>query len=453
MNSTQMKAYFTDLLDKLQAAGINAVIFQVRPSADAFYNSNIEPWSSFLTGTQGKGLPDGFDPLAFMVEESHKRGMELHAWLNPYRARVSDSQVLASNHLYYREPDRFIQYGTQLFFDPGIPKNRELICQVVNDIVSRYDVDAIHMDDYFYPYPIAGQPFPDDASFAKYGVAQGFPSDGRDDWRRNNVNMLIKEIKETILAVKPWVRFGVSPFGIYRNKKNTPGGTGSDTNGLQNYDDLYADIKLWVKNKWVDYNLPQLYWEIGHSAADYSVLVRWWAENNFEQPLYIGQDVERSMNVEQLEDKMRMERNLVTISGNCMWPGYDITNNYKGISDRLKSDYFKYHSLIPAYTHMSKHKPNKINKLQELYTATSHYMLWQSNKEAGDPQSALYFVIYRFAEGQKKDLADARCIVQITRESRYELPYEGGNKKYEYAVTAVDAYHNESKDKSIKVTL
>lgn len=459
MNSTQMKAYFSNMLDKFQSAGINAVIFQVRPQADAFYYSELEPWSSFLTGTQGKPMADGFDPLTFLVDECHKRNMELHAWLNPYRVSLSENQVLTKNHIYYQYPDRFVKYGTQIFFDPGIPANREFICKVVKDIVKRYNVDAIHMDDYFYPYPIAGKPFPDDRSFATYGAAQGFDQAHRDDWRRNNVNSLIKEIKETIIVTKPWVRFGISPFGIYRNKRSTPNGTGSNTTGLQNYDDLYADVKLWVKNGWIDYNMPQIYWEIGHKSADYSTLIEWWANNNFEQPLYIGQDIKRTMDAvmpsgdNQLSEKMRLSRSYKTVNGNCFWYGQNLMDNYRGITDNLKSNYHKYPSLIPAYTHMYKGTPKKVKNVKERYTEAAHLLVWDRDGEQGDPLAATYFVVYRFAQGQKENLEDARNIVGITRDTKYSLPYEGGKTKYKYVVTAVDAFHNESKGVAKKLSL
>lgn len=458
MNSAQMKTYFINMLNDLQAAGINAVIFQVRPQADAFYRSNLEPWSRFLTGTQGKAPEDGFDPLAFMVEECHKRNMELHAWLNPYRV-ANVGQQLASNHIYNTYPERFVTYGKQIYFDPGIPENRAFICKVVEDIVSRYEVDAIHMDDYFYPYPVQGENFPDDNSFNRYASGQGFSVSQRDDWRRNNVNMLIKEIKYSIAKTKPWVRFGVSPFGIYRNKKSTPDGSGSNTNGLQNYDDLYADIKLWVKNGWIDYNLPQLYWEIGHKAADYATLVHWWADNNFGQPLYIGQSVSRTMDAtmpsgnNQLDEKMRLSRSFATIHGNCFWPGYTLLENYKGVTDQLKAEYHKYPSLIPAYTHMHDKKPKAVKNLQEVYTKKDHMLVWESNHDKNNPETAQYYVVYRFAEGEKENLNDPRYIVDITRQNISIMPYEGGKNKYKYVVTAVDAFHNESKGKSKKATL
>lgn len=458
MNSTQMKQYFSDLLDKLQATGINAVIFQARPQADAFYYSEIEPWSSFMTGVQGKGLPDGFDPLAYLTEECHNRNMELHVWLNPYRAKLSESQTLVKNHLYNTRPELFVKYGTQVFFDPGIPENREYICRVVKDIVSRYDIDAIHMDDYFYPYPVAGKSFPDDRSFATYGLSQGFAPNQKDDWRRNNVNMLIKDIKGTIVETKPWVRFGISPFGIYRNKRNTPNGTGSDTNGLQNYDDLYADVKLWVRNGWIDYNMPQLYWEIGHKAADYNTLINWWSENNFEQPLYIGQDVTRTMDAlmpsgdNQLAEKMRLERSNPNIQGNCFWSGYNVAENYKGIGNELISKYHRYPALIPAYTHMHSKSPKPVKGIRELYTANAHVLEWDQGKKQ-NPEEAQYFVIYRFEHAKKEDLSDPRNIVAITRNTYYKLPYEGRKATYKYVVTAVDAFHNESKGKSKKIKL
>lgn len=456
MNSEQMKEYFTTLLNQLQAAGINAVVFQIRPQADAFYKSKHEPWSRFLTGTQGQAPDNNFDPLAFLIEECHARNMELHAWMNPYRVGEAN-QTFANNHIYNKYPERFVQYGKLIYFDPGISQNREFICEVVEDIVQNYDVDAIHMDDYFYPYPIPGEEFPDSKSFADN--ARGFKPDQKDDWRRDNVDKLIEEIKFTIVRNKPWVRFGVSPFGIYRNKKSTPDNSGSETNGLQNYDDLYADVKLWVQKGWVDYNIPQLYWEIGHKAADYSTLVNWWADNNFQQPLYIGQDIRRTMDVQmpsgdnQLNEKMRLARSFENIHGNCFWYGYVIPENYKGIADELNGNYHKYPALIPAYTHMHSKKPKDVKKISEAYTPAQHILKWDANSEKRNPESAQYFVVYRFDENQKVDTDNSENIFAITRDKQIVLPYENGKKKYKFVVTAVDAFHNESKGKAKKITL
>jgi uncharacterized lipoprotein YddW (UPF0748 family) len=460
MSVPQMKAYFVNTLDELHAEGINALIFQVRPYADAFYKSELEPWSAFLTGTQGVAPEGGFDPLAFLVEECHKRNMELHAWLNPYRVSAGENDVLAKGHIYYKHPERFVKYDGKIYFNPGIPENRRFICDVVKDIVMHYDVDAIHMDDYFYPYPVAGKAFPDGNTFETYRAEQGFGQNQLADWRRNNVNMLIKEIKQTLMATKSWVRFGVSPFGIYRNKKSTPDGSGSNTNGLQNYDDLYADVLLWVKNGWVDYNMPQIYWEIGYGPADYKTLVDWWANNTKKGHLYIGQDVRRTMDAttlpsgdNQLNEKMMLARSYTTVQGNCFWPAYDLLDNYKGIAGLLRNNYYKYPALIPAYTSMHKKKPKKVNDLQEIYTSTAHTLSWSSNADKYDPETARYYVVYRFAKKEKEDLNNPQYIVSVTRDKSLVLPYDNGKNEYKYVVTAVDGFHNESKGKSKKVKL
>lgn len=206
MSAEKLKQTLTNQLNSLQEAGINAIIFQVRPEADALYASKLEPWSRFLTGVQGQAPEPLWDPMQFMIDECHKRNMEFHAWINPYRVKTTLKSQLAPSHVYNIHPEWFVTYGDQLFFDPALPESRHHISMVVTDIVSRYDVDAIHMDDYFYPYPIKGLNFPDDASFARYGG--GF--DSRADWRRSNVNLLIKKIHETIRELKPWVKFGVS---------------------------------------------------------------------------------------------------------------------------------------------------------------------------------------------------------------------------------------------------
>ncbi|MDR0422616.1 MAG: family 10 glycosylhydrolase [Proteiniphilum sp.] len=452
MSSAEMKHYFADMMRKFDEAGINAVIFQIRPEADAFYRSELEPWSRYLTGEQGRAPDDpSFDPLTVIIDECHKHGMEFHAWLNPYRAKNSIYSDLAESHIYWRHPERFIRYGTQLFFDPGRPENRNFICRVIRDIVKRYDVDAIHMDDYFYPYPVAGESFPDSSSFAKYAPRQGFTPAQRDDWRRNNVNLLIRQVKRTVTATKRWVRFGVSPFGIYRNRWSDP--SGSDTNGLQNYDDLYADIKLWVEKGWVDYNIPQLYWEIGHRAADYTTLLQWWNDNSAGRPLIIGQDLKRSIDRNELETKIRRTREASSIHGNCYWYGYQILDNFAGVTDMLKTDIHRTKALPPAFTHMSKGTPPAVKKLKERYTRETHALTWDHKKTPSKPGSAQRFVIYRFRQGEKVDISRAENIVKITPDNIYILPYEGGKTGYTYAVTALDAFQNESKPTKIKITL
>lgn len=454
MSVKEMKRDFVRKLNFLQQCGINAVIFQVRPEADAFYKSDIEPYSRFFTGIQGRAPEDDFDPMAFLVSECHKRNMEFHAWLNPYRVSTSGNTSLAKTHIYHQHPEWFVTYNKMILFDPGLPESRAFICKVVRDIISRYDVDAIHMDDYFYPYPVAGLSFPDNNSFRKYGLPKGYKSDQIADWRRENVNTLVRELKRTILLTKPWVRFGISPFGIYRNKKNTPDGSGSNTNGLQNYDDLYADVLKWVKNGWIDYNIPQVYWEIGHSAADYVTLAKWWNANANGGHLYIGQDVARTMKADELSRKMRYERQLPNITGNCFWPANELLWNNNGVADSLQRNYHRHPALIPAYTHLHNRAPQEVSKLKAEWTPKGYKLQWKAQQSPTNPETAQYFVVYRFAPGEKIDLSNPSHIMATTRATEYLLPYRDGKKKYTYIITTVDRFHNESiKGKKKKITL
>lgn len=451
----KLKQTLIDQLNSLQGAGINAIIFQVRPEADALYASQLEPWSRFLTGVQGQAPSPYWDPMQFMIDECHKRGMEFHAWINPYRVKTSLKSELSPNHLYNIHPEWFVIYNNQLFFDPALPESRRHICMVVADIVSRYDVDAIHMDDYFYPYPAKGMDFPDDASFARYGG--GFTN--RADWRRSNVNILIQKIHETIRGLKPWVKFGISPFGIYRNEKNDP--LGSKTNGLQNYDDLYADVLLWARNGWVDYNIPQIYWQIGHPAADYETLVKWWAKNTENRPLFIGQSVMNTIqnadpknpSMNQLPRKMALERAYQTIGGSCQWPASAVVENAGKYRDALVQEYHKYPALVPVFDFMDDKAPGKVRKVKKVWTEDGYMLFWTAPKAKDEMDRAVQYVVYRFDDKEKVNIDDASHIVAVTRNNFYKLPYKDGKNKYRYVVTALDRLHNESKSVSKKVKL
>ncbi|MBR2084313.1 MAG: family 10 glycosylhydrolase, partial [Muribaculaceae bacterium] len=251
MTPEETRDYLIKQLDLLQRANCNAVIWQIRPQADAAYVSDLEPWSRWLTGEPGKAPNPVWDPLQSMIEQTHRRGMELHAWINPYRVTSSEEDKPAAGHIYYEHPEWFLKYADgKLYFDPGLPESRDFIDKVVRDILTRYDIDALHMDDYFYPYPIKDAVFPDTTSYNEYGIGWD-----KDDWRRHNVDLLIEQLHNTIQEVKPWVRFGISPFGIWRNKASDP--DGSETNGLQCYDALYADCLKWTAEGWVDYMVPQ----------------------------------------------------------------------------------------------------------------------------------------------------------------------------------------------------
>jgi len=460
MSKAEMQTYFIDMLNSYQQAGMNAFIFQVRPTADAFYKSSLEPWSRFLTGKQGVSPREEWDPMEFLIQECHERGMEFHAWLNPYRVTVSENETLAEDHLAIKHPNWFLKYGKQLYFDPGLPQSRKHICEVVKDIVSRYDVDAIHMDDYFYPYPIPGTEFPDNDTFEQIGLKQGFNSSQKNDWRRNNVNVLIKELKETIVAQKPWVRFGISPFGIYRNKKNDP--NGSETNGLENYGDLYADVQLWAKNGWVDYMVPQLYWEIGHKSADYETLIKWWNGQVNNEHLYIGQSVVRTMSdrnqtmgqANQLTRKMELVRENSSVSGNVWWNGYDVLQNVGGIRDSLVRNYQRTTALVPSYDMLYSKAPSELKKIKSEWKPEGYALYWTSKPAKSPKDEVVKFVVYAFEQGKPIDISDASAIVAVTNEKSIILPYDKGNKKYTYVVTTMNRYNKESpKGKKRKVKL
>jgi uncharacterized lipoprotein YddW (UPF0748 family) len=273
------------LLDAAVERRLNAVFFQVRPTADALWPSPYEPWAEYLVGVQGRD--PGWDPLDFAVREAHQRGLELHAWFNPYRvAEHTNLGRLTVDHPARKHPEWVLEYGDKLYYNPGLPEVNEFIQNTMLDAVRRYPVDGVHFDDYFYPYPVPGKKFPDEAAYEKYG--RNFADRG--DWRRDNINQLIRNMKEQIVSINRQIRFGVSPFAIWRNHTTDPQGSQTKTD-VQSYDDLYADTRLWVQKGWIDYVMPQLYWPLGFQIADYAKLVPWWAQTveGTSVDLYIGE--------------------------------------------------------------------------------------------------------------------------------------------------------------------
>ena len=344
-DTAKQHAEMTWILDSLKSIGINAIIFQVRPTADALYKSEYEPTSHWLAGTQGDSL--SYDPLEWTIDEAHQRGMEVHVWLNPYRVNLAktDTTAICNEHIWKQHRDWFWCYAKQWYFDPGLDVTREWICTIVQDIVQRYDIQAIHMDDYFYPYPVGKQALPDAKTFAKY--PRGF-EDIR-DWRRNNVNLAIQDISRTIRECKPDVQFGISPFGVWRNASVDSTGSAT-TAGITNYDDLYADIRLWIREGWIDYVLPQLYWEIGKKAADYEVLAHWWANEvrGTNCKLYIGMAPYRLEGASpktpwgqgnEIGRQMKLNRTIPEITGECFYSTRPLIRNPRHVCDTIRLMY------------------------------------------------------------------------------------------------------------------
>ncbi len=347
--AAEQQAQYRHLLDVAVKLNFNTVYVQIRPAADAFYRSRYEPWSQYLTGHQG-GDP-GYDPLAFLIAEAHKRGLEFHAWFNPYRASAqADRAKLAPNSQARLHPGWVHRYGGALWFDPGLPQVRDLVAHVVLDVVTRYDVDGVHLDDYFYPYPLPGQAFPDAATFKKYGA--GYKNLG--DWRRHNVDTLIQALHAQIHRAKPPVRFGISPFGVWRNKSHDP--AGSATAALQSYDDIFADSRKWVRSGWVDYITPQLYWPVGFKAADYRTLVAWWARQvtGTRVQLVIGQAAYQVGRPGPWKDPAELSRHVAIdahypqVGGEAFFSARDLAQDREGFATRLRRDHYSRPALPPS---------------------------------------------------------------------------------------------------------
>jgi uncharacterized lipoprotein YddW (UPF0748 family) len=344
----------TRLFDKARASGLNAVIFQVRPAGDALYASEIEPWSEYLTGQEGVAPRPWWDPLRFAVDEAHKRGLELHAWFNPYRARHPSAKGPHSpGHATLARPSHVRQYGRSEWMDPGEAAVRQHTIRVILDVVKRYDIDGVHIDDYFYPYKERdrrGQiiDFPDDRTWQRYQRSGGTLS--RDDWRRENVNTLVRELYERIHAEKPWVKFGVSPFGIWRP------GFPEQVVGFDAYSELYADARKWLQEGWLDYFSPQLYWPVAQQGQAYPVLLRWWSEQNaFSRHLWpgnytskVGEPSRTAWRANEIEHQIRVTRAESGASGNVHFSAKVFLEDRDSLATRLSMHVYDEVALVPA---------------------------------------------------------------------------------------------------------
>ena len=450
----QIRTMLLNQLDVLQGAGINAILFQVRAEGDALYRSSYEPWSRYLTGKQGLAPADGWDPLAWMIEECHKRGMELHAWINPYRVKTKGTTLLAANHVCNVHPERCFRYGDLMILNPALPINRMYTCMVVEDILERYDIDGLHMDDYFYPYPAGGEKIPDEKYIRL--DPRGFKDIA--DWRRDNVNMLIEDLHNLIREKKPWVKFGISPFGIYRNSKEAKNTKkGSATSGLQNYDDLYADVILWQKEGWVDYLIPQIYWNLGTRAADYDILCNWWNKYSNKRPLFIGQDVERTAKgvdpfdtrSNQTLIKYSIQRSLKNVQGSCQWYAAAVVNNPGNYRTLLEKKFHRYPALQPIMKFIDKKAPRKPEDVKLSPIGGNVCITWQEPKAKKEMDKAKQYVVYRFSPKEKIDTDKPENIVAITRDCKYIL--NDDDQGCTFVITALDRLQNESKGVKIKI--
>ena len=481
LTTAEQKKEFIEMVNLFQSLNINAIMFQVRPAADAFFPSKYEPWSEWLTGKQGQAPDPYYDPLKFMIAECHKRNIEFHAWINPFRAVANiETADIAPNHISKRRPEWFFTYDINTYFNPGIPEVRNYINNVVCDIARRYNIDGVHFDDYFYPYPKRGEngsfiPVPDSKTFIKYGT--GF-SDVK-DWRRNNMDIFIRSINDSLKAIKPTLKFGIAPSGVWRNKSKDP--KGSDTRGFAHYDYLYADVLKWLHNEWIDYVAPQLYWSIGHKYADYNTLVEWWSKNSYDRHLYIGHGVYMAKedaadlnwrNPRQLPEQIRILRKNKKVSGSIFYKASALKRNAMGFNDSLKVDFYADAAVTPKMDWLQLPEVDTVIVVVTdtavvdtvLYTdamapppptdistipfGKKVILSWQAPEVSGvhPDDGAEYYKVYRI-DGDRLIEPSPLNFREIRSETFYTIerrPYAIFRKRYTYIVTAVDKAGNES---------
>jgi uncharacterized lipoprotein YddW (UPF0748 family) len=442
--AVEQQEQFIQRLEQLKSVGCNAVIVQIRPSADAFYASKIEPWSHYLTGKQGVAPFPYYDPLVFMINETHKRNMEFHAWFNPFRALVdSKKNPNPSGHVTHTHPDWVIAYGGKSYLDPGVPEAREYVISVIADVVKRYDIDAVHLDDYFYPYRVAGVPFGDSRTFKKYGAGMNV-----DDWRRNNVSTFISLLNTEIKHIKPHMKLGISPFGVWRNKSKDPEGSATRA-GQTNFDDLYADVLLWMNKGWIDYLMPQLYWEHASHAAPFGELMPWWYTHCYKRHVYYGLGLYRMSDaptgpwrsVNELLWQLRDIREQCPNTGYCLYSARCLDLIKVPIKDSLKYGVAKYPALVPTMPWLDSVAPAP-PALKIEVNAGGTTLKWQEVNPSKEP---LRYVVYRFVNNEPIDLERTDRIISIQQETEFHDKDVKSYKQCAYVVTAMDRMWNESK--------
>jgi len=455
--SEDQRQEFIALLNYHKKLGINAVFVQVRAAADAFYAKSDEPWSEWLTGKQGKAPEPFYDPMAFMIEECHKRGIEFHAWLNLNRTTHRASKSISSDNIGRKHPDWVFDYDGYRLFNFGLPEVRDYIATITTNIVKNYDVDGIHFDDYFYPYTVTGQILKDEVAFKKYGVK--FKS--KDDWRRNNVDVLIKQISDDIAAQKSYVKFGISPFGVWRNKQDDP--AGSDTQaGQTSYDNLYADTQKWLKAGWIDYLVPQVYFSTGFAKIPFKTLVNWWLNHTYGRHLYVGQGAYRVGSTDrekewasasEFPDQMRFLRQKKQVTGSVFFSSKSLVNNKLGHADSLRSDFYRYPALPPTMAWKDNVPPRAPQNLRAKNTSSGIELSWEAPAPARDGNQAHTYAVYRFEENKSPNLNDPRHVIAFCYEAQTRLQDRTAirGQHYTYVITALDRLHNESDAAQIKV--
>lgn len=447
-SAVQQKEYLT-LLEKFQANNLNAVIVQVRASSDAFYKSEYSPWSEWLTGTQGLPPSPYYDPLDFMLKHCHAHNMEFHAWFNPLRAISHDRfSSVTKNHITSQKPQWFFHYGESYYYNPGIPEVRDYLVKVIMEVVKNYDIDGVHLDDYFYPYTIKKQKIPDAQTFKKYN--RGIKN--IKDWRRDNINLLIEDLSKAIKKEKAHVKFGISPLAIWRNKKQDP--TGSDTNsGQTSYDNLYCDTKLWVEKGWLDYIAPQLYWSTNNLYANYNKLLNWWDLETYKSThLYIGHALykldlsnKRKFAPSEIINQVKLARSNSKSQGSIYFRANAFQRNHQNFQNKFKQSIYQYPAIIPTMPWIDSIPPNAPKDLELKWKNKAMFLQWKDEATEKPMDKVHSYAIYRLEGNEKPEAAlSAKNLIKVCKHNEFlDFDLEPG-KTYTYYVTSFDRLHNES---------
>ncbi|SOE20596.1 Uncharacterized lipoprotein YddW, UPF0748 family [Spirosomataceae bacterium TFI 002] len=449
--SEEQRQAFVKILDHHQSMGINAVIVQIRAASDAFYARSKEPWSEWLMGAQGAPPSPYYDPMVFMIDECHKRGMEFHAWFNLNRGKHKTTINVSERHITKTKPEWFMKYDGYELYDFGIPEVREYLEDVIIDVVKNYNIDGVHFDDYFYPYKVTGLEIPDNNTYQQY--RNGYSNIG--DWRRHNIDLLIKNLSVKIKEEKKWVKFGISPFCVWRNKTDDP--TGSATQGGQpSYDYLFADTKKWAEHGWIDYIAPQIYFTFEFDKVPYATMTDWWVKNRGKALLYIGHAIYRVdqnstaigwNDPQQISRQIQYNRLSHGVSGSIFYNTNTLMKSALGVRESIKKSYTTkvLQPLMPWIDSIAPNAPEdvKVKKSGNLgYTIS-----WDTPSKAKDKEEVWSYTVYRFSDTESVNLDDSGAILDVVVNDGTNTFLDRSadlRKNYVYVVTALDRLHNES---------
>lgn len=450
---SKQKEDFIKLLDYYQSLNFNTVIVQIRTAGDALYPSNFAPWSRYLTGKEGLKPNTTEDPLSWMILEAHRRGMEFHAWLNPFRATMNlDTEQLSKEHDYFKYPNWMVKYDTKYYYNPGLPEVRSHLVNIIREVVRNYNIDGIHFDDYFYPYKVNNLDFDDEASFKRLAR----PGQAKDDWRRENVNLLVWEVNELIKKEKPWVQFGISPFGVWRNKEKDPNGSNTRA-GQTNYDDLYADVQHWMKNGWIDYLIPQVYWSMDFEPAAYRELTDWWSKNHHNTKIYIGNgpykirdNADKAWdNPMEIPNQISLSKTTPNIYGNAFFSAKSMYLKNQDVASLIKEQHFQY-PVLPPVANRKVYPAPGINRPNMILHGDGYAFQFKEVIKA-DYRFAVIYTAPTLKDLQNREEKTRFQKVYLDDNDRFVVPILPKNNQKYIALSFVDRYGVETAPMIFKI--